>query len=141
MVTIKQGIPDDTPENSIHAIQAILKEEADVLSADFEVSEENDGAGRMVTIDLSRKTESFRVYVQCIDSQNLSRGHGTIGEGFIAWNLGGSSGRLVLEMFHNCPPYRWSIYSGDTQIGSTKPTDRFLTGTILRELVREKLTG
>jgi hypothetical protein len=140
MVTYSKGIPDDTPENTVRAIRTILEEEARELGAIIE-SEEKDsnGAGIELTVDMETKNGQMRVILSCIKGSHVSWGHGTIGEGFISWGSGGPSARLVLEMFHGCPPYRWSIYPGDTQVGRTEPTDRFLTGTCLRAIVREKL--
>jgi len=141
MVTYRKGIPDDTPENTIDAIRDILQEEAEQIGASFQCAQKDSNAvGIEITIDIALKEKWVRVFLSCIKSDYLARHSGTIGTGFISWGSGScTDGLFSFEMFHGCPPYRWSIYPGQIK-GLTEPSDRFLHGPFLRATIRHKLS-
>lgn len=137
----KKGIPDDTPENTLRAIRDILREVARELGASFKNGEvrETNHEGVELTVDIRLGEKQFGFWASCIKAEHLSGYVGTIGEGYISWLSPSGHDRLTLEMYHRCPPYRWSVYPGTVRVGQSKPTDRFLTGTNLRAVAREKL--
>src|ERR1700726_1521936 len=114
------GIPDDSPDSTVRAIHLILKEEAEALKEKVEAEEDAISAGHVgivVTLDLAHGSRWIRIFLSCIKLEHLTPAHGTIGTGFISWGDGSLSlepyDHLTLEMYHGCPPYRWTIYPGD----------------------------
>ena len=142
MVKFSEGIPDDTPENTVRAISEILKEESTQLGLSFRCSRRRSQMQREVTIDIADETsgKSLRVFLSYVESHNLRVVEGTIGNGFISddWKLE----LLAKDMIHahDSPPFRWGLYrrQGRGNVLETPPT-HILDGPLLRRLLREKL--
>jgi hypothetical protein len=142
MIKYTKGIPDDTPENTVKAIEEILREESELLNAQFIRKIELKGISVSATYDITSGANSFRIYLNYVESNNLKLAMGTIGNGLIwdfpeRWDI-----ELVPQDLVQAPlssPFRWCLYpEGDNYIDH-KPS-YVLDGPLLRKLLRQTLT-
>jgi hypothetical protein len=151
-VDIKLGIPDDSPENTVRQIKSILAEEAKLLGASFECEERRINLSNELDITVELNDRRFNISLLWVHSSDLPLTTATIGNGCI------SSPRLDMELLHGDPredvmnlqlgwnpgevppgpPFRWGLYSEDSNYMTQKP-DRILDGALLRRLLRDAL--
>jgi hypothetical protein len=137
-VEIFQGIPEDTPENSVRAITGILHDEAKRLEAEFNIEKEENAPQISITIDISKSGHSLTIFLRYVTSDRLEEAFGSIGIGFIGekWSL-----RLFpKDEFHQdiSAPFRWGVYASGKARPGADPI-QILDGQFLRSQLSEQL--
>jgi hypothetical protein len=144
------GIPEDTPENTVKNIIAILEEGAASLGATFTMSESlRRGISSEITVDIALGSRQFRMMLSWVNSAELADATGSIGHGFMtsAWDLELLHGDpSTADMGWNpgesnpSPPFRWGLYPNGTGSGylTSKPS-HVLDGALLRKILRDSL--
>jgi hypothetical protein len=139
---IFRGIPDDTPENMAHAIEAILQEESTRLGATFHREVERQGLALKLTINVTLNSKRFHPFLSYLESFSLQDVLTTIGSGFISagpdrWELE----LLSRDWLHDpyAPPFHWGLYPHgrkDLEI----PPSHILDSALLRRLLHQSLS-
>jgi hypothetical protein len=142
---IFRGIPDDTPENMAHAIEAILQEESTQLGATSRREVKRQGLAIILTIDVTLNSKHFGLLLSYLESFNLQHHgvSGSIGTGFIFagpdhWDLELLSRDWLRAP--SAPPFRWALYPHgrkDLEI----PPFHILDSALLRGLLHQSLSS
>lgn len=142
------GIPDDSPENSVKAIETISREVADELGGTCVIGEKE--WARLSTkenIDITVGDRTLRIRLSYVESHNLPCVSGSIGSGDLWPAMDelardvGQHWKLELICWEPCtePPYVWGLYPPDVSSPlDTKPS-HILDGPLLRGLLRDRL--
>ncbi len=145
-----RGIPDDTPENIVRSMLAIIDDEVKALGAVVERETKREGLSISETIDVSLGDVSVRILLNYVESSKLHLAKISIGTGSFCsgWSKKddswiGEHWRMKLlpaETFSPVikPPFRWGLYPRDASLQGDEPT-HILDGQLLRTLLRERL--
>jgi hypothetical protein len=143
-VHVELGIPDDTPENTVKNIDLIANEVArEFPGAKVSRTLERKGLSTNFCLRVEFLRRQFHIDLHYVESQNLNRGAGTIGNGFMftgteTWKLE----LLPMDWRHHpsSPPFRWALYPKDTVgIRHTEPS-HVLDGSLRRRMMRDSLS-